>query len=91
MPFKKLVENLISDPTKAQERLIKGCQVIFPDTIFYSGDGNPDLVVSNDKEMCMAHDQKLRITATGPQQHLVLKRLEEICSERYKDKGEFTM
>jgi len=25
MEFKKLVENLIADPTKAQERLIKGC------------------------------------------------------------------
>lgn len=33
----------------------------------------------------MAHDQRLKITATGPAQHLIAKRMDEICQDRCKD------
>jgi hypothetical protein len=60
--FRELVSGLIPNPKLTQERMIKGCQVAFPDTIFFSNEGLAELVVSNDKEMCMANDQKIKLS-----------------------------
>ena len=45
--FAKLVEFMLPPNEK-----IKGCQVLFPDTVFF-GHGKPQFIAKNDKEGCM--------------------------------------
>lgn len=41
--------------------MIKGCQLIMPETVFYK-DGKIDLIVSNDRDFCLATDTKIKWT-----------------------------
>ena len=35
-----------------KEKLISGCEVFFPDTVFYEN-GNPKFIAKNDKDGCL--------------------------------------
>jgi hypothetical protein len=50
-----LLSNLIPNPKEPKEKMCKGCQVFFPDTIFYNKDGNIDCLIQNDKDGCLAY------------------------------------
>lgn len=67
------------DISDANERLIKGCQVYLPETVFYN-DGRIDFVATIDKDCCLALDTKLKL-----QNLEIRKKLEEIVKERLKD------
>jgi hypothetical protein len=41
--------------------MIKGCQIIMPETVFYK-DGKIDLMVSNDRDFCLATETKYKWT-----------------------------
>ena len=41
--------------------MIKGCQLIMPETVFYK-DGKIDLIVSNDRDFCLATETKIKWT-----------------------------
>jgi hypothetical protein len=50
---------LIPDVSNPKEAMIKGCQIIMPETVFYK-DGKIDLIVSNDRDFCLATETKLK-------------------------------
>ena len=43
--FLWLLRNLIPNPENPKEKMIKGCQIIFPDTVFFLKDGRIDCLV----------------------------------------------
>jgi len=59
--------------------MIKGCQIIMPETVFYK-DGKIDLIVSNDRDFCLATDTKLKWTDLE-----VRKKLPQIVQDRRAD------
>jgi len=59
--------------------MIKGCQIIMPETVFYK-DGKIDLIVSNDRDFCLAAETKLKWSDLE-----VRKKLPIIVQERRAD------
>lgn len=54
MLFKDFIKSLIPNPKdNAKEKMIKGCQVFFPDTLFFEK-GKPSFLIQNDKDFCLA-------------------------------------
>ena len=54
MQFKDFIKSLIPNPKdNPKEKMIKGCQVFFPDTLFFEK-GKPSFIVQNDKDFCLA-------------------------------------
>jgi hypothetical protein len=33
--------------------LVKGCELVFPDTVFFNAKGNPSIIFKNDKDFCL--------------------------------------
>jgi hypothetical protein len=52
LQFKELVRKMVPDQNNAKERMIKGCQVLMPETVFFK-DGKIDLIVQCDREWCL--------------------------------------
>ena len=48
--FEWLMEHLLPPPKKSH--LVKGCELIFPDTCFFK-DGHPTMIVKMDKDYCL--------------------------------------
>lgn len=61
LEFQELIKKLIPDVSNPKEALIKGCQIIMPETVFYK-DGKIDLIVSNDRDFCLATETKIKWT-----------------------------
>jgi hypothetical protein len=80
--YRELVNGLVPNPRLPQERMIKGCQVLMPDTVFFNNEGLAEMVVSNDKEYCMANDQKIKLSK---EMHTIKVRLEDLYKERKRD------
>ena len=54
MPFHMLIHELIAQPAKnPKEKMISGCEVFFPDTLFFEK-CEPKFIACNDKDFCMA-------------------------------------
>ena len=54
MPFHMLIERLMAKPREStKEKLISGCEIFFPDTVFYEK-GMPKMYAMNDKDFCLA-------------------------------------
>jgi hypothetical protein len=70
---------LIPDPNNPRERLIKGCEIFMPDTVFFR-EGKIDFVAQNDKEFCLSFDTKTKLTLFE-----VRKSLIKVSKERKAD------
>jgi len=44
---------MIPDTNDPKEKMIKGCQVFFPETVFFSK-SKIDFIAANDKDMCLS-------------------------------------
>ena len=54
MPFHILIQELMARPREnAKEKNISGCEVFFPDTVFYEK-GHPKFLARNDRDFCLA-------------------------------------
>ena len=54
MPFHMLIHELIAKPKdNPKEKMLSGCEVFFPDTLFYEK-GEPKFIAYNDKDFCLA-------------------------------------
>lgn len=55
---------MIADPTSQTERMIKGCQVFMPETVFFKDDGGKagkiDFITSMDRDFCLTFDTKTK-------------------------------
>lgn len=71
---------MVPDQNNAKERMIKGCQVVMPETIFFKK-GKIDYIVQCDREWCLTQDVK-----TLPNFTKAFKfKLPPIIDERRKD------
>jgi hypothetical protein len=59
--FDEFVRKLFPDQNNAKERMIKGCQIIMPETVFFK-DGKIEFIVQNDRDWCLAQDVKTKYT-----------------------------
>lgn len=80
MDFAELVRKLVPDMNNPKERMIKGCQIIMPETVFYSRDGKIEFIVQNDRDWCLAQDLK-----TKPTNLEVRKKLPTLVEDRRRD------
>lgn len=78
--FQDLVKKLISDPGDPNQRMIKGCQVFIPETVFFKEDGKIDFITMMDRDCCISYDTKTKLE---PLQ--VRTKLTEVVKERKKD------
>ena len=54
MPFHMLIHELIAKPKEnPKEKMLSGCEIFFPDTIFFEKSGRR-YIVHNDKDYCLA-------------------------------------
>ena len=74
-----LVQELIPNPKHPNERMIKGCQILVPETVFYD-EGRIEFMTASDRENCIAFDVKTKLVNQD-----VLKKLKELVYERRKD------
>jgi hypothetical protein len=80
--FRNLVRDLCPDPQNSKEKLIKGCQVMIPETVFFR-EGKPEFFSITDKDQCMALDTKIKLESILA----IRKKLSEITKDRWKDTG----
>ena len=53
MPFHKLIKELVTKPKQnVKEQMIQGCEVFFPDTLFFENNA-PSFWIRNDAESCL--------------------------------------
>ena len=53
MPFHKLIHELIAKPKEnPKEKMLSGCEIFFPDTIFFEKSGRR-YIIHNDKDYCL--------------------------------------
>ena len=73
-----LLRQLIPNPENPKERMIKGCQIFFPDTAFYTKDGKTECVIQNDKDGCLSFllEQKKLLPSA------ISKKIQEIVRAR---------
>jgi len=55
-----MIQDLIPNPSNPKERMIKGCQVFVPETIFFK-DGKIDFLTAIDKDFCLSLDIKTKL------------------------------
>ena len=54
MPFHMLMHELVPRPKDdAKEKMLSGCEVFFPDTVFFH-QGQAKYIVLNDRDFCLA-------------------------------------
>ena len=56
-----MIKDLLPHPSVSTDRMIKGCQVLVPETLFCR-EGKFDFILTNDREFCMAIDTKTKLT-----------------------------
>lgn len=71
----------MSDPLDPKEKMIKGCQVFIPETVFFNEkDGKIDFLTAMDRDCCLCYDTKTKL------EHLQVRtKLTEVVKERKKD------
>ena len=85
--FQWFVKELVADPKKDAERLVKGCQVIFGDTVFFNDDEkNTQYIITSDKEGCMSYDLRIK---SGWTVFNIKEHLEKLREERRYDGERF--
>ena len=57
--FPDLVKALIPDSSNTDEKLIRGCQIFLPETVFFANDGRVDFCTSLDKDFCLSFEPKI--------------------------------
>lgn len=57
LSFTNFVRLMIPDPTNQNEKLIKGCQILMPETVFIN-QGKIDFIAKNDPDVCLVFDSK---------------------------------
>jgi hypothetical protein len=57
--FFELIWELIPDPSNPKERLVKGCQVLMPETAFFS-EGKVISITTLDKDNCLSFHSKVK-------------------------------
>ena len=71
MPFHMLIMELIAKPKEnPKEKMISGCEVFFPDTVFFLG-GNKRILVQNDKDYCLSKYNESDEKKQSNQQELI--------------------
>lgn len=55
--FRDMVRDLATDVSVPEDRMIRGCQVFMPETLFYR-EGKIDYVAALDKDFCLHVDPK---------------------------------
>lgn len=81
MDFHEFVKKLIPDVNNAKEKLIKGCSIIMPETVFFR-DGKIDLILQNDREYCLYQDTKTKTSDNLE----IRKKLPDFVEQRRKCK-----
>ena len=73
--FKWLIDHLLPFSEK-----IKGCELIFPDTVFFEN-GAPSMIVKMDKDFCLTSvKSKNKLNLKNIQ-----KEFQDVCRDRKKD------
>lgn len=86
LSFCDLVRMLIADPTHPTERMIRGCQVLMPETVFINKtDGKIELMTALDRDRCLTIDTKTRLSDPIK----VREKLQTVTQERRKDCEQF--
>jgi hypothetical protein len=57
--FFDLVKDLIPNLEHSKERMIKGCQIFLPETVFFK-EGQLEYSTINDKDLCLAFETKTK-------------------------------
>lgn len=57
--FFDLIKDLIPNPEHSKERMIKGCQIFMPETVFFK-EGQLEYSTVNDKDLCLAFELKTK-------------------------------
>ena len=83
--FHQFVKDLIPDPNNPKERLIKGCEIFMPDTVFFK-DGKIDFLAQNDRESCLSFDTKTKLTLFE-----VRKSLIKVSKDRKTDNVKYSI
>lgn len=91
--FSQFIQGLMPDPREPKEKMIKGCQVMFPNTVFLKG-GNLHFMTKLDADMCMETDSRVKIQAGGGQSSTstflsVRKLIDDIVKARQEDCEQF--
>lgn len=83
MPFHKLIKELLpKNSTNPKEKMISGCEISFPDTLFFEN-AAPSFLVQTDKDFCLTRwneDKQL------PNLNDLLQRLEKATKARKANK-----
>ena len=85
MSFQALILALIPNPFKnPKEKMIEGCQIFFPDTIFFDR-GKIDFIALMDKDFCLSMNKSTEYKKLAPLD--TRKQLEVIVAQR-KERSE---
>lgn len=82
MLFPDLVKALIPDPLNPDEKLIRGCQVFLPETVFFASDGRVDFCTALDKDCCLIFEPKIKALN-------IKKRFKQNAADRKTDDVQF--
>ena len=74
-----MVRDLATDQSKSVDRLIRGCQVFIPETLFVK-EGKFDFILQLDRDFCMNIDPKTKLTNLN-----VKIKLGDVVKEKKKD------
>jgi hypothetical protein len=83
--FKDIVRLLVADPSDPKGKLIRGCQVFIPETVFFNEDGRVDFLTTTDRDCCVAFALKTRMDSNS-----LYKRIRETVLERKLDTDPFS-
>jgi hypothetical protein len=73
------MEHLIS-PNPAK---VKGCELVFPDTVWFNLKGTPSIIVRSDKDFCLIAVK----TANKLRHEVIYQEFSEIMRKRKKDQN----
>ena len=82
MPFHMLIHELIAKPKEnPKEKMLSGCEVFFPDTVFYEK-GAPKFIAQNDKDFCLSKWNDEEGTKSIPSGKDLIQKLQKITQVR---------
>jgi hypothetical protein len=86
--FRQLMRDLSTDVSRESDGMLKGCGVLFPETLFIV-DGKFDCLISLDKECCLTVDSKIQTNSLNSA--AIKIKLQEAARERRLDTVEYGM
>lgn len=88
MPFHMLIHELTAQPAKnPKEKMISGCEVFFPDTLFFER-GDPKFIAYNDKDFCLAKWNESEDKKAMPGAADLIPKLDKVIRARKAKKGQ---